>query len=79
MKINKLGKPLALRASKKKLERAHTSRFTTQLKDLERKEANTPKWSRWQEVIKLRGKINHVNHGNKKNYSNNQPNQELVL
>jgi hypothetical protein len=54
------GKLIALSASKKKLERANTSSLTTHLKALEKKEANTPKRSRWQEIIKLRGEINQV-------------------
>ena len=45
---------------KKKLERAHTSSLTKHLKALEKKEANSPKRSRWQERIKLRGEINQV-------------------
>jgi hypothetical protein len=53
-------KLIALSASKKKLERAYTSSLTTHLKALEQKEANSPKRSRWQEVIKLRSKINQV-------------------
>ena len=44
-------KLIALRASKKKLERAHISRLTTHLKALEQKEANSPKRSRWQKII----------------------------
>jgi hypothetical protein len=40
------GKLIALRASKKKLERTHTSSLTTHLKALEQKEANSPKRSR---------------------------------
>jgi DNA phosphorothioation-dependent restriction protein DptG len=50
----------ALSASRKKLERAHTSSLKTHLKALEQKEANSPKRSRSQEIIKLRGKINKV-------------------
>ena len=38
-------KLIALSASKKKLERAHTSRLTTHLKALEQEEANSPKRS----------------------------------
>ena len=53
-------KTLALSASKKKLERAHTSSLTTHLNALEQKEANSPKRSRWREIIKLRGEINQV-------------------
>jgi hypothetical protein len=60
MKAFLRGKLIALSASEKKLERAHTSSLTTNLKALEQKEANSPKSSRWQEVIKLRGKINQV-------------------
>jgi hypothetical protein len=54
------GKLIALSASKKKLERAHISSLTTRLKALEEKEANSPRRSRQQEIIKLRGKINQV-------------------
>jgi hypothetical protein len=60
MKTFLRGKLIALSASKKKLERAHTSTLTTHLKTLEQKEANSPKKSRWQEIIKFRGKINQV-------------------
>jgi hypothetical protein len=34
--------------------------LTAHLKALEQKEANTPKWSRLQEIIKLRAKINQI-------------------
>jgi hypothetical protein len=54
------GKLIDLSASKKKLERAHTRSLTTQQKALEEKEANSPKRSRWREIIKLRGEINQV-------------------
>ena len=60
MKAFLRGKLIALSASKKKLERAHISSLTTHLKALEQKEANSPKRSRWQEIIKLRGEINQV-------------------
>jgi hypothetical protein len=60
MKAFLRGKLIALSASKKKLERAHTSRLTTHLNALEQKKANSPKRSRRQEIIKLRGKINQV-------------------
>ena len=49
------GKLIALSASKKKLERAYTSSLTAYLEALEEKEANSPKRSRRQEIIKLRG------------------------
>jgi hypothetical protein len=51
---------IALSASKKKLERAHTSCLTTDIKLQNKREANSPKRSRWQEIIKLRGEINQV-------------------
>ena len=53
-------KLIALSASKKKLERAHTSSLTVHLKALEQMEANSPKRSRRQEIIKLMGEINQV-------------------
>jgi hypothetical protein len=34
--------------------------LTGHLKAIEQKEANTPKRSRWQEIIKLKGEINQV-------------------
>jgi hypothetical protein len=60
MKAFLRGKLIAVSGSKKKLERTHTSSLTTHLKALEQKEANSPKRSRWQEIIKLRGEINQV-------------------
>jgi hypothetical protein len=54
---------IALNASKKKLERAHTSSLTTHLKPLGQQEANSPKRSRRQELIKFRGEINQVETG----------------
>ena len=60
MKAVLRGKLIALSSSKKKLERAYTSSLTAHLKALEQKEANTPKRSRWQEIIKLRTEINHI-------------------
>jgi hypothetical protein len=54
------GKLIALSPSKKKLERAHTGSLTTHLKVQEQKESNSPKRSRRQEIIKLRGEINQV-------------------
>ena len=60
MKAVLRGKLIALSASKKKLERAYANSLTAQLKVLEQKEANTPKRSRRQEIIKLRAEINQV-------------------
>jgi hypothetical protein len=53
-------KLIAQNASQKKLERAHTSSLTTYLIALQQKEENSPKRSRCQVIIKLRGKINQV-------------------
>jgi hypothetical protein len=58
MKAVLRGKFMALSASKKKLERAYTSSLTVYLKALEQKEANRPKRSRLQEIIKIRAEIN---------------------
>jgi hypothetical protein len=54
------GKLIALSVSKKKLERAYTSSLTAHLEPLKLKEGNSSKRSRWQEIIKLRAKINQV-------------------
>jgi hypothetical protein len=48
MKVFLRGKLKVLSASKKKLERVHTSSLRTHLKALEQKEANSPKRSTWQ-------------------------------
>jgi hypothetical protein len=60
MKAFLRGKLIALSTTKKKLERAHTSSLTTHLKALEKKEANSLKRSRLEEIIKLRGEIKQV-------------------
>ena len=60
MKAVLRGKLKALKASKKKLEQAYTSSLTAHLKALEQKEANSPKRSRWMEIIKFRTVINQV-------------------
>jgi hypothetical protein len=70
MKAFLRGKLIALSASTKKLERAHTSSLTAYLKALEQKEANSPKRSRRQEIIKLRAEINQVE--TKQNKTNKQ-------
>jgi hypothetical protein len=51
--------------------------LTTHLKALEQKEGNSSKRGRRPEIIKLRGKIKQGE--NTKNYSKNQPNEELGL
>jgi hypothetical protein len=60
MKAVLKGKLTALSAAKKKLERAYTSSLTAYLKTVEQREANSPKRSRLQEIIKLRAEINQV-------------------
>lgn len=44
----------------KKLERSYTTKWTAHLKVLEKKEANTLKKSRQQEIIKLRAEIDQL-------------------
>ena len=53
-------KLIALSASQKKLESAYTSSLTAHLEALELKEANSPKRSRRQEIIKVKAEINQV-------------------
>jgi hypothetical protein len=60
MKAVVRGKLIALNASKKKLKQSYTSKLIAFLKGLEQKEANIPKRSRWQEIIKLRAEINPI-------------------
>jgi hypothetical protein len=48
----------ALSVSKKKLQRAHNTSLTVHLKDLDHKEANTLKRSKWQEIINIWAEIN---------------------
>jgi hypothetical protein len=55
-----VGKLMALRASKKKLQRTYTSSLTAYLKALEEKAANSRKRRRWQEIIKLGAEIKQV-------------------
>ena len=60
MKAVLRGKFIALNAYKKKMEKSHTSELTEHLKTLEHKEANSPKRTRWQEIIKLRAEISKI-------------------
>ena len=60
MKVVLRGKLIALSPSKKKLERAYTGSLTSHLTSLEEKEANTPKRSSQQGIIKLRAEIHQV-------------------
>ena len=61
----------------KKPERGYRSRLTSHLNTIEQKEANSPKRSWSQEIIKLSAKIIQVE--TKEQYKNNQTNWELVL
>jgi hypothetical protein len=54
MKEVLIGKSIALGALVKKLERSYTSNLTAHLKLLKQKEANTPKRSRRQKIVKLK-------------------------
>jgi hypothetical protein len=60
MKAVLRGIHIALSAAKKNVDSAYTSSLTTHLKALEQKEANSPKRSKSQEIIKPRAKINQV-------------------
>ena len=60
MKAVRRGKLMTLCAFRKKLEVAYTRSLRATLKDLEQKEANRPKRSRQQEIIKVRAEINQV-------------------
>jgi hypothetical protein len=60
MKAVLRGKLIPLSAAKKKLEKAYPSSLTAHLKALEQKEANSPKRSTQQEIIKLKAEINQV-------------------
>jgi hypothetical protein len=60
MKVVLRGKLIAMSTSKKKLKGAYTSSLTAHQEALELKEANSPKRSRQQEIIKLRDEINQV-------------------
>ena len=50
----------ALSALVKKLERSYTNNLTAHLRALEQKEANSPKRSRMQKIVKLRAKIHQI-------------------
>ena len=54
------GKTQSSECFKKKLEKAYIISLTAHLKALEQKEANTPKRSRWQMIIKFNAEINQV-------------------
>jgi hypothetical protein len=53
--------------------------LTEHLKILEQKEANIPKRSRWQEIIKLGAEINPRNKQRNKKLYNESKNKELIL
>jgi hypothetical protein len=59
-----------------KLERSYNKNLTAYLRALEHKEANSPKRSRRQEIVKLKAKNNNRS---KENKTKNKQNQKLVL
>ena len=60
MKAVLRGRLKALSTLVKEVERSYWSKLTAHLRTLEQKEANTPKKSRWKEIIKLRAEINQI-------------------
>jgi hypothetical protein len=60
MKAVLRGKLIGVSTAEKKLERAYSISLIAHIKALEQKEANSPKRSRRQEIIKLRAKINQI-------------------
>jgi hypothetical protein len=66
------GKLIALSTSKKNLDKAYTSSLITYLKALEQKEANTPKRSKKQEIIKPGPEISQVKLKQKQIQTNKQ-------
>ena len=60
MKAVLRGKFIPLSALVKKMDRSNTSNLTAHLKALKQKEANTPKRSPGQEIVKHRAEINQV-------------------
>ena len=54
------GKFITLSTLVEELERSYTSNLTAHLRALEQKEANSPKRSRRQEIVKLRAEINQI-------------------
>jgi len=60
MKAVLRGKLIGLSDCRKKQEKAYVSSLTAHLKALEQKEANTPRRSKSQGIMKLRAEINQV-------------------
>ena len=60
MKAVLRGKFIALSALVKKLERSYTNKLAVHLRALKQREANSPKSSRRQEIVKLRAKMNQI-------------------
>jgi hypothetical protein len=60
MKAVLRGTFIALNILVKKLEGSYTNNLTAHLRALEQKEANSPKRSRRQEIVKLRAEINQI-------------------
>ena len=66
MKAMLRGKFIALNVYITKLEKFHINKLTEHLKTLGQKETNSPKRTRWQEIIKLRAEINKIENNAKK-------------
>jgi hypothetical protein len=60
MKAVLRGNFIALSALVKKRERYYTNNLTAHLRDIKQKEANLPKRSTRQEIVKLRPEINQI-------------------
>jgi hypothetical protein len=60
MKVVLRGNFIAPSALVKNLERSYTNNLTADLRALEQKEANSPKRSRRQEIVKFRAEINQI-------------------
>ena len=61
------GKFIALGSLVKKLERSYTGNLTAHQRPLEQNEANIPKRSSCQKIVKLRAEINQVERKNQQN------------
>ena len=65
---------ITLSAQIKELDRSYTNNLTGYLRALEQKEANSPKSSRRQEIVKLRAEMNQI--GTKKTIQRTSKNRK---
>jgi hypothetical protein len=77
MKAGLRGKFKALTTFMKKLKISHSNNLINRLEALEQKEANIPKRSRQQKIVKLKAKTNQLE--TKRTIQRNQQNQKLAL